>query len=66
MAGMTGFKNETHLQKYELNKLTEAVAEYLRMIELPKGSRHRKTLMVFRGDRFRPSEIKVGYVTPRK
>lgn len=40
-----------------LNKLTNAVREHLKTIEIPNGCRHRKTTLVFVGDRFRPSGI---------
>ena len=49
---MADFKRETPLQKMALNKLTDAVKEYLKTIEIPKGDRHRKTTFVFVGDRF--------------
>ena len=57
-----GFKRETAMQKAALKSLNEAVGEYLKLIELPYGVRHRKTTMVFVGDRFKPVSIVCRYV----
>ena len=43
----------------------DAVREYLKVIEIPQGSRHRKTTLVFVGDRFKPVDIVCRYVTPK-
>ena len=51
------FLRETELEKYMLNKLTEAVREYVETVYKPIDSRHRKTVMVFTGDRYRPIDI---------
>lgn len=64
--GMDDFKRVTPLQKVALDKLTDAVREYLRMVEIPKGCRHRKTTFVFIGDRFKPVGIDSHYVKPKK
>ena len=55
---MAEFKRDTALQRYELDRLTEAVAEYVKTVEMPKGYRHKRTTFVFSGDRFKPMEIK--------
>ena len=62
---MADFKRETQMQKMALGKLTDAVKEYLKTIEIPKGCRHRKTTFVFVGDRFRPSGIDCHIVKPK-
>ena len=56
------FLRETELEKYMLNKLTEAVREYVETVYKPKDSRHRKTVMVFTGDRYRPIDIIARFV----
>lgn len=48
-----------------LHNLNEAVKDYLKLIVLPYGVRHRKTTMVFTGDRFKPVNIVCRYVTPK-
>ena len=60
------FKYNTPLQKYQLNVLTEAVRTYVKLIELPQGARHRKCILTFTGDRFRPIDIKVNFVKGKK
>lgn len=62
------FLRETELEKYMLNKLTEVVREYVETIHKPIDSRHRKTIMVFTGDRFKPVDIITRFVNikPRK
>ena len=62
---MAVFKRETPLQKERLQVLTEAIKDYLQVIEIPYGSRHRKTTLVFSGDRYRPISIECRYVTPK-
>lgn len=59
------FKRETALQRMALHNLNEAIKEYLRLVVLPYGVRHRKTTMVFTGDRFKPVSIVCRYVTPK-
>lgn len=59
---MANFKNETELQKLMLVKLTNAVREYLEVVEKPTGGRHRKTTFVFVGDRYRPTDIVCRYI----
>ena len=56
------FLRETELEKYMLNKLTEAVREYVETVYKPIDSRHRKTVMVFTGDRYRPIDIITRFV----
>lgn len=63
--GMDNFKRDTPLQKMALGRLTDAVKEYLKLVEIPKGSRHRKTTLVFIGDRFKPDGIDCHYVKPK-
>ena len=63
---MADFKRETPLQKMALNKLTDAVKEYLKTIEIPQGGRHRKTTFVFVGDRFKPDSIDCHIVKLKK
>lgn len=60
------FKRATLLQKEALKKLNNAVIEYMKLIEVPKGSRHRKTVFVFVGDRYKPQSINCHIVTPKK
>lgn len=62
---MAEFKRETPLQKERLQVLVEAVREYLKVVEMPYGARHRKTTLVFSGDRFKPVDIVCRYVTPK-
>lgn len=62
---MAEFKRETQLQKERLQVLVEAVREYLKVVEMPYGARHRKTTLVFSGDRFKPVDIVCRYVTPK-
>lgn len=62
---MGSFKRNTQLQKMALDKLTEAVREYLKVIEIPEGARHRKTTFVFVGDRYKPVEIDCHFVRPK-
>lgn len=63
---MTAFKRKTPLQKERLQVLTDAVREYLKVIELPFGSRHRKTTLIFTGDRFQPVDIQCRFVWPKE
>ena len=56
------FKRQTELQKYMLQKLTDAVREYLEAIEKPQGGRHKKTTFCFIGDRYRPETIQTKFV----
>lgn len=62
---MAEFKRETPLQKERLQVLVEAVREYLKVVEMPYGARHRKTTLVFSGDRYKPVDIVCRYVTPK-
>ena len=63
---MAEFKRRTPLQRERLQVLTDAVKEYLKVIELPLGSRHRKTTLTFTGDRFRPLDIQCGFIYPKE
>lgn len=63
---MADFKNKTPLEKYQLQVLTDSVRNYVKMIELPNESRHRKTTLTFVGDRFRAVDIQVRFVRNRK
>ena len=63
---MAKLKHTTPLQKYQLQVLTDAVRNYVKMIELPDGCRHRKTTLVFVGDRFKAADIQVRYVKTKK
>ena len=60
------FKRSTPLQKYQLQVLTEAVRTYVKLIELPQGTRNRKCVLTFTGDRFHPIDIKVNFVRVKK
>lgn len=62
---MADFKRQTELQRLMLDKLTNAVREYLEIVEKPTGSRHRKTTFVFVGDRYKPEAIQTHYVVPK-
>ena len=62
---MAEFKRETPLQKERLQVLTEAIKDYLQVIEMPYGARHRKTTLIISGDRYRPISIECRYVTPK-
>ena len=62
---MEEFKRQTELQRYMLQRLTEAVKEYLEIVEKPSGSRHRKTTLIFCGDRYKPVGIKTRFVVPK-
>ena len=66
VTSMAEFKRKTALQKDRLQVLTEAVKDYLQVIEIPYGSRHRKTTLTLSGDRFRPVDIVCRYVTPKR
>ena len=63
---MVAFKNNTHLQKYQLQVLTDCVRNYVKMVELPDGCRLRKVYLEFTGDRYKPTNIQVKYVKIRK
>lgn len=62
---MAEFKRDTPLQRERLQVLTDAVKEYLKVVEIPIGSRHRKTTLTFTGDRFKPTSIECRYITPK-
>ncbi|MCR4582239.1 MAG: hypothetical protein K5764_01605 [Prevotella sp.] len=63
---MAEFKRETALQKVMLQRLTDAVKEYLEVVEKPTGAaRHRKTTITFVGDRYKPTDIVCRFVTPK-
>lgn len=59
---MAEFKHTTELEKYKLQALTDAVRDYITLIELPCGARHRRCILTFTGDSFRPVDIKVNFV----
>lgn len=63
---MAAFKNNTPMQKYQLQVLIECVRNYVRMVELPEGCRLRKVCLEFTGDRLKPTDIKVKFVRIRK
>ncbi len=58
------FRRITDFDKWQLQQLTEAVRKYLEEIEKPIGGRHRKTTLVFTGDRYRPVDIVSRWVVP--
>lgn len=62
---MAEFKRATALQKDRLQVLTEAIKDYLEVIEKPTGGRHRKTTLTFVGDRYRPVAIQTRFVVPK-
>ena len=59
---MAEFKHTTELEKYKLQVLTDAVRDYITLIELPDGARHRRCVLTFSGSRFRPTNIEVHFV----
>ena len=59
---MAEFKHNTPLQKYKLQVLTDAVRDYIRLIELPHGARHKRCVLTFTGDRFHPVDIRVHFI----
>ena len=63
---MAEFKHNTPLQKYKLQVLTDAVRDYIRLIEVPDGKRHKKCVLTFTGSRFRPVDIQVYFVSKSK
>ena len=63
---MAKFKHTTQLEKYQLQVLTDAVRNYVRMVELPEGSRHKKCVLTFVGERFRAESIQVSFVQSKK
>jgi hypothetical protein len=63
---MADFKHTTPLEKYQLQVLTDAVRNYMKMVELPEGSRHKKSVLTFIGDRFRADSIQVSFVRTKK
>ncbi len=63
---MAEFRRATALQKNRLQVLTEAVKDYLEVIEKPAGGRHRKTTLTFIGDRYKPADITSKFVVPTK
>lgn len=62
---MAEFKHSTQLEKHQLQVLTDAVRDYVKMIELPDGCRHRKTTLLFVGDRFKAKDIQVRFVSKK-
>lgn len=66
LENMADFKHTTNLEKYQLQVLTDAVRNYVKMIELPDGCRHRKCVLVFTGDRFQPKDIQVKFIKIKK
>lgn len=60
------FLRETELEKYMLNKLNEVVREYVETIYKPLKSRHRKTIMVFTGDNYKPVDIITRFVGDKR
>lgn len=62
---MAEFKRATALQKDRLQVLIEAVREYLEVVEKPTGGRHRRTTLVFCGDRYKPVSIQTRFVVPK-
>lgn len=62
---MAEFKRDTPLQRERLQVLIDAVREYLQVVEIPYGARHRKTALTFTGDRFKPTSIECRYITTK-
>lgn len=60
------FLRETEFEKMMLNKLNEAVREYVEAVCRPLNSRHRKTILVFTGDRYKPTDIITRFVNVKK
>lgn len=60
------FQRETEFEKMMLDRLNQAVREYVEAICKPLNSRHRKTIMVFTGDRYKPTDIITRFVNVKK
>ena len=56
------FQRDTEFEKMMLDRLNQAVREYVEAICKPPNSRHRKTVMVFTGDRYKPVDIITRFV----
>ncbi len=55
----------TPLQRYQLERLTECIRDYMRAT-MPEGARHRKTTILVIGDRFKIDDVSTRFVTPKK
>lgn len=55
----------TPLQRYQLDRLTECLRDYLKTI-MPDGTRHRKTTILVIGDRFKVDDVSCRFVTPKQ
>jgi len=62
---MEEFKRDTELERLMLQRLTDAVRLYLEIVEKPNGARHRHTVMLFVGDRYRPKSIDAKFTIPK-
>lgn len=60
------FQRDTEFEKMMLDRLNQAVREYVEAIYKPLNSRHRKTVMVFTGDRYKPVDIITRFVNVKK
>lgn len=60
------FLRDTEFEKMMLDKLNQAVRDYVEAIHKPLNTRHRKTIMVFTGDRFKPTDIITRFVNIKK
>ena len=60
------FLRETEFEKMMLERLNQAVREYVEAVCKPLNSRHRKTILVFTGDRYKPTDIICRFVNVKK
>lgn len=56
------FQRDTEFEKMMLDRLNQAVREYVEAVYKPLNTRHRKTVMVFTGDRYKPVDIITRFV----
>lgn len=60
------FQRDTEFERMMLDRLNQAVRDYVEAIYKPLDSRHRKTVMVFTGDRYKPVDIITRFVNVKK
>ena len=60
------FQRDTEFEKLMLDRLNQAVREYVEAVYKPLNSRHRKTDMDFTGDRYKPVDINTRFVNIKK
>ena len=57
---------EFQRDKMMLDRLNQAVRDYVEAVCKPLNTRHRKTVMVFTGDRYKPVDIITRFVNIKK